>query len=107
MFNKKPARKYKTRGWALVVGLRWVARIKSEFLFFLNNRNVTCLISILTKFCKNPALTTKDKQFFCLLSVSIKTYQIDSCNYREILGNLKIFLTSWLQNVTVSCNQNQ
>lgn len=33
LFNKKPARKYKTRGWALVVGLRWVARIKSVFLF--------------------------------------------------------------------------
>lgn len=28
LFGKKPARKYKTRGWALVVGLRWVARIK-------------------------------------------------------------------------------
>lgn len=27
LFGKKPARKYKTRGWALVVGLRWIARI--------------------------------------------------------------------------------
>ena len=51
---------------------------KSEFPFFLNNRNKLRLISILTEFCKNTALTPKNKQFFCLLSVSIKTYQIDS-----------------------------
>lgn len=35
LFGKKPARKYKTRGWALVVGLRWVARINRNFRFFL------------------------------------------------------------------------
>ena len=31
LFNKKPARKYKTRGWALVVGLRWMPGLKWLF----------------------------------------------------------------------------
>ena len=76
-FGKKPAGKHKPAG-GLCVGGFMAARIKSVFLFFLNNRNNPRLISIFTKFCKNTALTPKDKQFFCLLSVPIKTYQIDS-----------------------------